>query len=116
MVEAVLLPELAAAAERALDLPRREVLPRIALAEHRLLVRKRGEDVDVVRHNDEVGQLVTVIVESQHTVSDDGREFGAAEDAFAVATIEILVPPVGEVSLKLGDKLGGELLQFVAPM
>ena len=62
MVEAVLLPEAASGLGLSVDLRRLPMLPAFALLEHRLDIAKRRQQVDVIGHHDEVGQLVAVAV------------------------------------------------------
>ena len=63
VVERFMLPELAGAARQLVDPPAGESLPPGALLEHRLLIWKRRQHVHVIRHHDEIGQLVTVAIE-----------------------------------------------------
>lgn len=63
MIKSVLLPKAALSAKTAIDLPGREMLPRIALFDHRGLVGERGEQMDVIRHDHEVEHLVAITVE-----------------------------------------------------
>lgn len=68
MIKGILLPKAALSAETTIDLPGREMLPRIALFDHRGFVGERGEQMDVIRHDDEVEHLITITVEVQQAV------------------------------------------------
>src|SRR5687767_12867917 len=57
MIEAVLLPEATGTPQSAIDLPGRIVFPRVALLQHGGLVAESGQQVDVIGHHDEVGQV-----------------------------------------------------------
>ena len=73
VVEAVLLPEAVGCSELAVELHGLIVLPALALSQHSLFTDERGQQMDVIRHHDNVGQFVPITVEFQQAVADDSR-------------------------------------------
>jgi hypothetical protein len=116
VVEAVLLPEPAVAAEQAVDFAGGEVVPGFALGEHRLFIRKSGQHVDVVRHDGEIGKFVAIMIEMAQARLDDPGKLGAAEHAGAVALVEMLVPTVGEDELALAGDAGAKSVKLSLPV
>lgn len=102
MIEVVLLPEAPPAIQTTVDLNGSKVLPRLALRKHRRLRRKGGEQMDVIRHHDEIGEVVAIAVKMLETVGDDLRQFRPPQHAGAVTFIQMSIPAFGD-----------ELLEFV---
>ncbi len=71
MIEVLYLPEAALVAEASIDLNRGEVLPRIALSQHRICRRECRQQMDVVGHDDKIGKDVPVAVKMMQAVGDD---------------------------------------------
>ncbi len=96
MIEPVLLPELSSAPQTTLNFSRGKVLPRFALIEHALFVNEGGQQVNMVRHDDEIGELVSIPVEVAEAVGHDPGERRLAQYALTVARIEMTMPAIGK--------------------
>lgn len=110
VIKGVLLPKAALKAECGIDQASGEVLPGVALIDHRGLVRESGEQMDVVRHDDEVEHLIAVAIEVQKAVSDDVSDFRLAEHAGTVASIESLMPAAGVAIMVFDHQVGRKFL------
>src|SRR5581483_8589587 len=93
VVEAVGLPTPARPRQQPVQADGRVALPRLALVSHPVAVRERYQQVDVVRHDDEVGHQVPVAVKVQQAIGDDLRTVRPPEDTGPVAPVEGLLPP-----------------------
>lgn len=58
VVEPILLPESPGLCASLIDLSTREAFPCFTLRQHRIIIRKRSQQVDVIRHHDEIGQPI----------------------------------------------------------
>ena len=92
MIEGVLLSKAPETADGPVDLPRREMLPRLALLEHRLIRGENGQKVDMVGHDHEVCQAIAVPVGVTQAVVDVLRQFRPAQQTRAVQCIQVLAP------------------------
>jgi hypothetical protein len=87
VVELILLPESSASPELLVQFRRRVVLPRVALREQRFLGRKCDKHVNVIGHNDEIGDDISLFVEMQQALSDDGTEPRLSEYALTMTLV-----------------------------
>lgn len=115
VIKGVLLPKAALGAKTTIDLPGREMLPRIALHDHRGFVGESGEQMDVVRHDDEIEHLVSFAIEVQKAVGDDIRDFWLAEHAGTMAGIERFMPARGEAVVVFDHQVGWKFLDQHLP-
>lgn len=115
MVKGVLLPKAALGAEMAIDLPSGEMFPGVALFDHRDIVGERGEQMDVIRHDDEVEHLVAITVEVRQAVGDEVCDLGLSEDARAVAGVECFMPAGGEAVVVFDHQVGRKFLDPQLP-
>lgn len=102
-------------AKTAIDLPGREVLSGAALFDHRGFVGESGEQMDVVRHDDEVEHLMAIAIEVKKTVGDDVRDFRLAEHAVTVTGIERVMPARGEAIVVFDHQVGWKFLDTHLP-
>ena len=91
VVEAIHLPEAAGVFESRVDLSSLIPLPRFNPRQHDRLRAKRGQCVNVVRHDDEVGQPIVLIVEMPQVVGDDLGQLRTFQNARAVAFVEEVI-------------------------
>ena len=68
MVEGLLLPKLPVLMDRLIDPKRCVMKPRIALLFHGVRSRESGEQMDMIRHHDEITQTITLAIEMQERV------------------------------------------------
>src|SRR5687768_14861613 len=68
------------------------MLPRIALRKHCVFIEKRRDQVNVIWHDNIVGQLVPVAVEMRQAVADDLSQLGPPQHACAMTSVERVVP------------------------
>lgn len=115
VIKGVLLPESTLCAKCGIDPASGEMLPRVALLDHRCFVGKKGQNMDVVRHDDEVEHLVAVAIEVKKAVGDNVRDFWLAEHAATMAGIERLMPARGEAIMVFGYQIWWESLNLGFP-
>ena len=115
VIESILLPKPSLSAETAINLPGGEMLPRITLCDHRDLVGERSEEVDVIRHDDEVEHLITIAIEVKKAVGDDVSDIVLGENARAVARVESIIPALGEAVMVFSHQVGRQLLHLHLP-
>ena len=108
MVERILLPEARGSCETAVDAGRGKTFPRFALPEHRLFIREGHEDMHVIRHHHEIGQLMAIAVEMAQAVRHDLCRLRPAQDAVSVALVEMMVPALRKDVLQLMNEPGAE--------
>src|SRR5262249_45603907 len=101
MGEAVLVPKAALATEDAIDLHSGVVLPRFALGQHRRVVPKGREKVDVIGHDDKIEKHIAIAVKVPQAVGNDLCQLGPAQHASAVTCIQLVVPTLGEFTMEL---------------
>lgn len=116
VVEAVLLPESSTSSQFAIDLHGRKVLPGFTLLEQRILRRKRREQVDVIRHYNKVGNLIAITIEVQQTLGNYFADCPFAQCAPTMASIEIVVPAIGQLLTKLVLHLKGLSRELRGPI
>ena len=115
MIESILLPKPSLSAETPIDLPGGEMLPRIALFDHRGFVGESSEQMDVIRHDDEVEHLVAIAIEVKKAAGDDVRDFRLAEHAGTVTGIERVMPARGEAIVVFDHQVGWKFLDTHLP-
>jgi hypothetical protein len=115
VIESILLPKPALSAETTINLPSSEVLPRIALFDHRCLIGERGEQMDVIRHDDEVEHLVTITIEVQQAFGDNVCDPALRENTRAMPRIQRLMPSRGEAVVVFDHRIGRQLLHSHLP-
>ena len=86
------------------------------MRQHAGLVRKAGEDVDVVGHDDEAEQAITISVEVTKGVFDHGRALALTECALPVAIVEMVMPAIRELIVILGEEMGREIAEASLPI
>lgn len=101
MIESVDFPEPTTPAERPVDLRRRVVFPGFALRERCVLGGEGRENVDVIRHYDEISEAIPFAVEVMQAVGDDPGKFRFPQHTRALAVIEGCVEPLGDELAKL---------------
>jgi hypothetical protein len=117
MVEPILLPEAPPFAEFAIDLHSRVMLPRLALPQHRVFASKCRQDVNMIRHDNEVRQEISISIAVMETVSDDFREFRTTQKTRAMTGIEFLMPPLREHLIESALLLRGKMdAQLLSPV
>jgi len=109
MIESILLPEPSGLTKRPVDLMRREMLPGLTLFQHRFFICERSQQMNMIRHNDELSEFVPIAVEFMKALRDDLRQHWLTENALAVTGVQIIVPFFGEAVL---DVVLNNLRQF----
>lgn len=115
MIKRILLPEAPLAAKAAMDLPGREVFPGGTLLNHGTLVGERGQQVNVIGHDDEVEHLVAISIKVQKAVGNEAGDPGLCENTRAMTRVKRLVPARGEAVVIFGQRFGQQLLQARLP-
>ena len=81
MVKSILLPKPALRSKTAIDLNRREVLPRFTLVQQGHFVRKGSQQMNVIRHDHKLQQFIAVAIKMPQTVRHDPAQFRLPEHA-----------------------------------
>jgi len=115
VIKGVLLPKAALKAECGIDPASGEMLPRIALFDHRGFVGESSEQMDVIRHDDEVEHLIAVTIEVKKAVGDDVCDFRLAEHAGTVTGVERFMPARGEAIMVFDHQVGWKFLDKHLP-
>src|SRR5262249_46651346 len=115
MIKSILLPKAAPLVQATIDLRRRKVLPRLTLRQHRLLIGKRREQMDVIGHYDEVKHDIAHAGEMAKAVGNNAGKVGTAQDACSSACVERVLPAIPEaVEYRLGDR-ASQHLKLLSP-
>ncbi len=94
MIKTILLPKATAPSQDAIDLRCREVLPRIALVEHCGFIRKCREHMNVIRHHDKFGELVSIAIEMAQALCHFFGKFRSTKHALTMTSIELIIPTI----------------------
>ncbi len=116
VIESVLLPESVLAADPAIDSRRGKMLPRFALCKHCGFVWKGRQQMYVIWHHDEIGQVVPFPVKVPQARRDFLRIFWTTQDAGALAVVKMTVPAIRNEMLELSDQVGSEFLELSSPV
>ncbi len=116
MVKTVLLPEPTFCLEFSIDVKGREVFPRITLSQHFRFIQKRDQHVNMIRHDNKVEKLVSIIVNMLQTFPDDPGHLGASQDACSVTCIKLVMPAFREVVVERRLNRSVQLLKLVSPI
>src|SRR5437868_2651699 len=113
LVESVVLPEVARAPYGPVDLDGGVMFPGGALLQHLLRRRKSRDQMDVVRHDHEVGEEIAVAVKETEAVGHDAGQVGPPEYTGPVTIIQGRLPSGREAAMKLmagGDRQSSQAL------
>ncbi len=70
--------------------------------------------MDVVWHDDEIGQIIALAVEMLQAVSNDLRMLWLTQHTSAMALVQPVVPTIRELDLKFPKQSGTKRLQKLA--
>ncbi len=116
MIEAFLLPETAALSECFVDFSGREAFPGFTLLQQTLIINKRTQQMDVVGHDDKVGQEVLLTVGVFQTCADDLCERRLSQDARSVAVIKTRMPLEGKRAIEILLLVAGQFRKTLSPV
>lgn len=94
----------------------RVVLPGIALFQHPSFIDKRSQEMDVIRHDHEIVDVVSLAVKMKEAVRNDIRQRRLAQNTGAVAIVQMPVPAPGKRPRELASDRGIEFKEQLAPV
>jgi len=115
VIKGILLPKAACCAESGIDPASGEMLPRVALLDHGCFVGENGQNMNVIRHDDEVEHLVSLAIEVQQAVRDDVRDLWPTEHTSTMTCVEGFMPSRGEAIMVFGHLVWREILNLDFP-
>jgi len=92
------------------------MLPRTTLFEHLVGVAKCSQQMNVIRHHDEIGQFISVAVEVFQAVGDNVSQFHPSQHTLTVAFVEFIMPSLREGLMEFALEPLVQLSQSVFPM